>query len=151
MGRPIWYHLPNVPRSTCVRVESMLFKRAVNVKRGFQIWFKRAVNVISEDAPRTSGSDTSYVRHIKLKHQKGKKADLARNMRRMKKEGYRSHPLRIKYKTMTPLAALMRKWPWIVVAQLRLQGKAYWYASDRTGVLGVQSQPFKCNIQMICG
>ena len=62
-----------------------------------------------EDAPWTSGTSTSYVRRIKLKHQEGKKADLARNTRRMRKEWCRSHPLHIKYKTTTPLAALMRK------------------------------------------
>ena len=50
---------------------------------------------------------------------------LTQNTRRMKKEGCRSHPLRIKYKTTTHLAALMRKWPWTVVAQLIFQGKAY--------------------------
>ena len=114
--------------------------------RGSQIWFKRAVKVISEDALRTSDMSTSYVRRIKLKHQKGKKANLVWNMRRMKKEGYRSHPLRIKYKTTTPLVALMRKWPWIVMARLRLQGKAYWYAPDGIPVLRVQSQPSECKI-----
>ena len=52
---------------------------------------------------------TSYVRRIKLKHQKGKKADLAWNTRRKKKEGYRNHLFHIKFKTFTPLATLMRK------------------------------------------
>ena len=116
-----------------------------------QIWFKWAVKVISKNASRTSGMSTSYVRHIKLKHQKEKRADLTWNTRMMKKEGYRSHPFHIKYKTTTPLVALMRKWPWIVMAQLRLQGKAYWYALDGIPVLRVQSQPSKCKIQMICG
>ena len=49
---------------------------------------------------------TSYVRCIKLKHQKGKKVDLAQNTKRMKKEGYRSHPICIKYKTTCSIARL---------------------------------------------
>ena len=35
------------------------------------------------------------MRRMKIKYQKGKKADLARNTRRMKEEGCRSHSLRI--------------------------------------------------------
>jgi len=45
----------------------------------------------------------------KLNRHNGKKTDLAWNMRRMMKEGYKSHPLCIKYKTTTSLATLMRK------------------------------------------
>ena len=86
---------------------------------------------------------TSYVRHMKLKHQKGKKADLAWNTRRVKEEGCRSHPFCIKYKTTTPLAALMRKWPQIVMAQLKLQGKnllvcSRWDKSPRNAISALQ-------------
>ena len=114
-----------------------------------------AAKIISKDTPWISGTSISYVRRMKLKHHKGKKANLAQNMRRMNKEGCKSHFLHIKYKTTTPLAALMRKWPWTVVAQQRLQCKsldcsvkAYQYVPDETEVLRMQSQPSKCRIRI---
>ena len=107
--------------------------------RGSPITFKWIIKMISEDAPRTSGMSTgqpqdehlltlgtssNHRRLTKLKYHRGKKVDLARVTRRVKGEGCGSYPLCIKCKTTTSLAELMRKWPWTVVAQLKLQGKS---------------------------
>ena len=94
------------------------------------------------------GMSTSYIKDTELNHQKGKKTDLARNTRKMKKEGYRRHSLRIKCKTTTSLATLIRKWPWTAVAQLRFQCKACWYVLNEARILGMWSQPSKCRIQI---
>ena len=66
---------------------------------------------------------SNHEKRMKLKYHWGKKVDSARVTRGMKGEGCKSYPLRIKCKTTTPLATLIRKWPWTVVAQLRLQSR----------------------------
>ena len=59
------------------------------------------------------------MRCMKLKYHKGKKEDSAQITRIMKGEGCRSHPFHIKYKTTTPLTALMKKWPWTSVLEMQ--------------------------------
>ena len=92
--------------------------------RGFLISFEWVAKMIFEDATRSLGTSTgqprdehlltlemsnNHRRLIKLKYHRGKKVDLARVTRRVKGEGCGSYPLRVKCKTTTPLAALMRK------------------------------------------
>ena len=61
----------------------------------------------------------------KVKTLRRKESRLGTKYEKDKERRVRSHPLHIKYKTTTPPTTLMRKWPWIVVTQLILQGKTY--------------------------
>jgi len=79
--------------------------------------------MISEDATRTSGralelgdehpliwgTSNNHRRHIRLTYHRGTKGDFAWVTRRVRREGSGNYPLRIKCKTTTSLATLMRK------------------------------------------